>query len=129
MDERGARLERLIGEVEAGERVEQLAERLDLLGKKRHREQPLELRGDAEVGGGAREELAHHLALVVALERRRERVADGLERAPPRVAEHPNGYSHDPLLARESQIWHTAARPCAQLVRLAKVHRAGRRRL
>ena len=36
-------------EAGAGDRVEHLAERLDLLGQRRLREQPLDLGGDAEI--------------------------------------------------------------------------------
>ena len=94
LQQRGARLERQPGDVLRGERVEQLAERLDFIGQGGLREQPLDLGGDAHVRRGARIELAHDLALVVGLERRRKRVARRLQSTPARVAQNPHGHSH-----------------------------------
>ena len=88
MQERRAPVEVRRAEALGGDRVEQLAERLDLFGQRGLREQALDLGGDAEIGRRARQEV------VAAGERGRERVADLLERAPARVAEHPNRYSH-----------------------------------
>jgi hypothetical protein len=94
VDEFGAGLERQAGYVPRGEGIEQLTAGLDLLGHRGLREQALDLRGDPHVGRRARIEAAHGLSLVVGLQGWRERVAQRLERVPPRVTEHPNRYSH-----------------------------------
>ena len=96
MHELGAGRRRQAGDVLGREGIEQLAERLDLLRHRCLREQSLDLGGDREIGCRARIEVAYRLALVLDVQRRCERVADGLERSPPRVAEDPNRYSHLP---------------------------------
>src|ERR1700757_3695214 len=93
MQQRRAPVEVGGAEAGAGDRVGHLAERLDPLGESGLREQTLDLGGDAEIRRRARVERLTRRT-IAAFERGRERVADLLVRAAPRVAEHPNRYSH-----------------------------------
>ncbi len=78
----------------SAKRIKKLAERLDFLGRHGLREQPLDLPGDAEIGGGPRIEVAQRLVIALGVDRGCERVADRTERAPPCVVQYTNSYGH-----------------------------------